>query len=543
MADRLAVDLDDVMRIAREHVALADTVSESLRQLKAGLALRGEPWGRDRPGQTFAKSYLPALAQLVDGLQTVTAGIRAQGENLAGAAQALVDQDVSGAATIENSPPSTTDSPSLSGAAEPDTTTPTAAQSLSAEPVAAQSPHPSTAGSLTPTVAGADAQPQSSAAVPKTTSPQPQPAPQVARPPSGNPPSQPPDRPPQPLDRTRAPTPSPWETPSRGVPTPRTTPPAPAAAVTEPMNLPASPTPPQGATVHPSPWSAPRGATAPGPGQPRPGGPAEEPESSPRGPHGKGKRDKPGQSSKKPGKSSAARIRSLSERHGVALSGFEAPDVDDAVRTEFAAALEDVLPLYPAIDLRAATIAELPDGRISASMWNWEPGRAGPHPYTARIMLAANAARDPRRLAERVRAAVADHELVAGSEQRPVYWAIVSELGHALDVAGGFRARQAAQRALLTDFLPTVSTADGRRTTLDSYRDWRRSGLSGRAFDGRRLHPGNALADAFTQVHLHGDNASAPARVLYRLLVGAADPEQRLPLVLSRHTPGRPISR
>ncbi|MGW4720308.1 hypothetical protein [Nocardia sp. NPDC004260] len=166
-------------------------------------------------------------------------------------------------------------------------------------------------------------------------------------------------------------------------------------------------------------------------------------------------------------------------------------------------------------------ISELPDGEVSTMMWNWTPEPDGPRLYTARIVLAAAAARDPQQLAHRVRRAVESNELVLGSEERPVYSTVVRELGRALDVAGGFRARQRAQRVLLAEFLLTAEKRKGLRAALDSYRIWR-SRLGGCAFYGRRLHPGLALAEAFTDVHLHGGVASAPARALHRLLVETA---------------------
>ncbi|MEU7768606.1 hypothetical protein AB0B25_26355 [Nocardia sp. NPDC049190] len=209
------------------------------------------------------------------------------------------------------------------------------------------------------------------------------------------------------------------------------------------------------------------------------------------------------------------------ERYGIEVSGFDDPDIDDDVVVEFATALDDVLPRYPAIDLRGVAICELRADEVSTATWNWTPAPDGPHPYTARIALASAVARDPLGLARRVRLAVESREFVSGSEERPVYSTIVRELARALDVAGCFRARRRAQSALLAHFLPSIGNRDGVRTALDSYREWR-SALSGYAFYGRRLHPGRCLAEAFTEVHLHGTSASAPAQVLHHLLVETA---------------------
>src|SRR5262249_17991446 len=67
----------------------------------------------------------------------------------------------------------------------------------------------------------------------------------------------------------------------------------------------------------------------------------------------------------------AARLaRKLTERHGVHVFGFDTAGVPENVLTEIVAAVDDVLPRYPEIDLRAIGIDELPDGELTRLEWD-----------------------------------------------------------------------------------------------------------------------------------------------------------------------------
>ncbi|MEU1998871.1 hypothetical protein ABZ511_30930 [Nocardia gamkensis] len=238
------------------------------------------------------------------------------------------------------------------------------------------------------------------------------------------------------------------------------------------------------------------------------------------------------------GESVAARLaRELAERHGVRAFGFDTPGVAVEVLTEIVAAVDDVLPRYPQIALRAIGIEELADGGTALLEWDSPdaardfdgapdqhlPGAAETLP-TARIVLALRAATDLRQLQQTVTTAEDAGLLAPGCARRPVYSSIVRELGRALDGAGRFRARDAARRALLTAYLPQLNPEDksSLNRTVSGFQEWR-SRLSGHSFDRGRFQPAAALAEAFTDVVLNATQAAPPAQVLHRLLVTTAN--------------------
>lgn len=253
------------------------------------------------------------------------------------------------------------------------------------------------------------------------------------------------------------------------------------------------------------------------------------------------KDEKPDRKVNASGESVAARLaRELAERHGVRAFGFDTPGVAVEVLTEIVAAVDDVLPRYPQIALRAIGIEELTDGGTALLEWDSVtapdaardfdgapdqhlPGAAETLP-TARIVLALRAATDPQQLQQTVTAADNAGLLAPGCARRPVYSSIVRELGRALDGAGRFRARGAARRALLTAYLPQLNPEDktSLNRTVSGFQEWR-SRLSGHSFDRGRFQPAAALAEAFTDVVLNATQAAPPAQVLHRLLVTTAN--------------------
>ncbi|MEU7633815.1 hypothetical protein AB0C34_28200 [Nocardia sp. NPDC049220] len=516
MPERLVLDPTEVVRLSRKYAVLADEAMELLWQLKVGLDSQGAPWGDDKPGRTFAETYLPALHQLLDGLHTVVRTVDMHGENLAGLAETIAVQDDTIAASVREVEDPISELPS-SGSVPSSvtaTTIPTSSGSVSstspaaehsANSVAAESAYP-----VSPTAFGH--------------------APQAAK---EQVPRFPSDRQPQPIRQPQPPT----QQPQSPTPQLQSQGPAPQSQQQSPQRRPrvtADRDRPSARTITAAGASAGTGASA-SPTMPRPSGPASlqrragvpaaDEAPPPRGGSGNTKpaSARPATSSRpKPDNDRPKIVRSVVERYGIEVSGFDNPDIDDDVVVEFAAALDDVLPRYPAIDLRGVAICELRRGEVSTATWNWTSTPDGPRHYTTRIVLAAAAARDRGGVTRRVRLAVESNQLVPGSEERPVYSTIVRELGRALDVAGGFRARRRVQSVLLAHYLPLAGKRDGLRAVLDSYREWR-GGLSGYSFYGQRLHPGRCLAEAFTDVHLHGASASAPARVLHHLLVQTAE--------------------
>lgn len=193
------------------------------------------------------------------------------------------------------------------------------------------------------------------------------------------------------------------------------------------------------------------------------------------------------------------------------MVGFDRPGLDPEVLLELAAAVDDVLTRHPYIDLREVAVAPC-GGETSQLEWGRADGATGPATFVHRIVLDSRIARDPRPFVEYVRGAVRSGLLARGSQTRPIYSTVVREFGHALDVMGLFRARAAVEPALIVEY----SRRDRSRIA-----EWRNE-MSGCSFHNNRLHPGMAMADAFTEVFLEGAAARPPARVLHDLLVATA---------------------
>ncbi|MGW1741087.1 hypothetical protein ACWCPQ_20020 [Nocardia sp. NPDC001965] len=227
----------------------------------------------------------------------------------------------------------------------------------------------------------------------------------------------------------------------------------------------------------------------------------------------------------------AARLaRELAERHDVRAFGFDTPGVPREVLMEMTAAVHDVLPRHPAIALAALGLAELADGttiRLDPEPSNQPAGSDADVDSIVgrplRITLAVRAAVEPAALERAVRSDAEAGLLAPGCTQRPVYSAVVRELGRALDAAGGFRARTATRHALVAAYLPLADrgATGSLARTVSGFGQWRAQ-LSG-GFRAGRFNPEAALAEAFTEVVLDVARASHPARTLHRLLVDSAN--------------------
>jgi hypothetical protein len=187
----------------------------------------------------------------------------------------------------------------------------------------------------------------------------------------------------------------------------------------------------------------------------------------------------------------------MAARHGLEVIGFETANVDAQTVREIASALDDLLAKYP-IPLRGIEITERRDNPNPRSIRD-RPSQTEPPADPALWIVLDRAALIPP--AGSVPGKVRWKGRRRGSAERPVYAALVREFAGALDIAGGFRARQEAMRALVAESL--------------------RGGGGGHGL----LDPGRALVEGFTEVVLRGERAGELAKVLHGALVKMARAE------------------
>ncbi|MBF6469834.1 WXG100 family type VII secretion target [Nocardia beijingensis] len=564
MDEKFSVDPDKLRDHAPRFDMIGADVAATVQKLRAALAGEGEPWGKDDAGRAFAESYVPEyqrtmtdLNSLVEALQQAGTDLRHLAENFEIQDQAVGRRIQNAATAFQNDPaghPLSVDAGPAHRLGLSATDVPTAAQSFAASPVptaavAAAAPRPPASAAAAP----ADRSPLSSAPPDRT------PGAPGNGPASDHRPGQAEGNPNGQHSAGQPGSPGPSVNPARQAEAALTRPAAGSrpsspwtkatAATSQTAAAQAAATQAAGkkaGAVGPStPWSnaaagRPPKVSAPDAGTPGspprvPGRPTARPDQ---------KDEKPDRKVNASAESVAARLaRELAERHGVRAFGFDTPGIAVEALTEIVAAVDDVLPRYPQITLRAIGIEELPDGETALLKWDSmtiseaaresdgacdSSGKRFPRAAeglsAARIVLAVRAATDPRYLQQTVAIAEDAGLLAQGCAQRPAYSTVVRELGRALDGAGGFRARAAAQRALLTAYLPQLNPEDkgSLRRTVSGFREWR-SQLHGHSFDRGRFRPATALAEAFTDVVLNATQAAPPAQVLHRLLVTTAN--------------------
>ncbi|MEU5764075.1 WXG100 family type VII secretion target [Nocardia sp. NPDC047648] len=558
MGEKFSVDPDKLRDHAPRFDQIGADVAATVRKLRTALAGEGEPWGKDDAGHAFAESYVPEYQRTMTDLNSLVEALQQAGTDLRHLAENFENQDRAIGQRIHNAADGIRNDPAVLPVRVEAGPTHRLDPSTADVPTSAVRP---IAGSPVPTTAvtaPAPRQPASTAGSPADRVP-------LSSAPPARTPGTPGDEPassqrpgqaegnPNGADHRG--------TEQPGLPGPSVNPAHRAdAALTRPPqdNRPSSPwtranaetrrTAASQAAATPSaakqsaapgsstPWSntagrPPRVSAPDTPGSPprMPGRPTARPDR---------KDEKADRKVNASGESVAARLaRELAERHGVRAFGFDTPGVAVEVLTEIVAAVDDVLPRYPQIALRAIGIEELADGGTALLEWDSPdaardfdgapdqhlPGAAETLP-TARIVLALRAATDPRQLQQTVTTAEDAGLLAPGCARRPVYSSIVRELGRALDGAGRFRARDAARRALLTAYLPQLNPEDksSLNRTVSGFQEWR-SRLSGHSFDRGRFQPAAALAEAFTDVVLNATQAAPPAQVLHRLLVTTAN--------------------
>ncbi|WP_280276752.1 WXG100 family type VII secretion target [Nocardia wallacei] len=548
MDKKLSVDPDRLLDDAPRFDSIGSDLAAVVRKLRAALSEEGEPWGNDDAGRAFAEAYVPEYKRTMDELNLLVEAVRQAGTDLRHLAENFDNQDRAIGRRIRAAgDPTRSDSPSLSASDHgalahrfgPSATVPVVAHQPAGTfvPPTATAPVPPTEQASTRTTS-ADRSPGSAST----------PARESSTPQDGYPSDQ------RPLGTDE-------NLPGRGIEQPSLPGPSAASAARADVVLPRAP---QGVLSSPwtkadvaerrsepadvakratttaasTPWSTATDraarvsvpdADAPGSPPRIPGRPVARTDQ---------KTERPTRTPGGSGGSVANRLaRDLAERHGVRAFGFDTPDVALEVLIEIIAAVDDVLPRYPQIPLRAIGIEELGGDEVAVLVWDSvtpprsspdSPEQSRPTPY---IAFAIRAATDPKQLEHTITAAEHAGLIAPGCAQRPVYSSIVRELGRTLDAVGHFRARAAAHRALLTAYLPGTSHADksSLQRTVSGFRAWR-SHLSDRSFDRGRFRPAAALAEAFTDVQLNDARATPPAQVLHQLLVTTANSATASPI-------------
>ncbi|WP_406277621.1 hypothetical protein OH799_08560 [Nocardia sp. NBC_00881] len=193
--------------------------------------------------------------------------------------------------------------------------------------------------------------------------------------------------------------------------------------------------------------------------------------------------------------------REMATRHSLEVIGFETASIDVHTVREIASALDDMLAKYP-IPLRGIEITERRDGTSSRPVRDRPSDAVRSEAPAVWIVLDGTALANPIppvwSVAGETRSGARRH----GPAERPVYTVIVREFARALDVAGGFRARQEAWRTLIAESL-----------------------RGGGSVDHSLLDPGRALVEGFTEVMLHGERAGELAKALHGALVKMARAE------------------
>ncbi|MGW1737713.1 hypothetical protein ACWCPQ_02785 [Nocardia sp. NPDC001965] len=556
MSEPLWLDPAEMRASAAQLDAVATELTEILAELIAIRIREGDSWGGDKPGETFASTYVPAAKQSLEGFENLVAGLRTMGSGIRDTADLFEQQDNQGGVQIRAANPAQPNT-TADGSAGPVDSVSAPATNHPTDPAgSAGQPWSSSAaggGSDAPTAGAAVRSPAGEATtsavsdhVPDTTS-----QPEQQQPGSGD--NAAPDSGPG-ADTNGEPPPSavppsvPTSTvPPSGTPVPTAAGPGAPAAPTRAGAAPSQPsansTPAvpvravqgNGAAAAPARTDSgpPRSgaATTPAPAEnpvpprvspPRtharpPGRPGQGDEEKNRTPAARGKQVSP-PAGPQPDAEAMRILREMAAAHGLVVAGFETTGIAEQTAQEIADAVDTVLPEY-SIPLHGIEISD--DGPPShVENRGVTPAAHSGHAPELWILLSRDSVADPGGFAGR--AGITTEPADTAPEQRPMYTTMLLELGRVLDLAGNLRARAEAQRALITEYLRiTGAQGDNLGRIVGGYRRWRAQ-LGDQCFDQQIFSPGRALAVAFATVELHGDSASAPAKVLHRLLVALA---------------------
>ncbi|MFB8281105.1 hypothetical protein [Nocardia colli] len=497
MSRSVRVDPATLRAFGREVDGMSADAARMLTELRSAIGQRGLCWGTDQPGKVFAQGYEPNCAGAIRELDELASALGRMSKIIADTADSFDQQDSAVTELIRGIEPA----PGATLATYPP------------QPLAAPgSPSPRIAASpvpASPIAASGDAgvaAPQPDSARSPADSPQTDTESPVG---PGPVPGQHPGTTPKAPDYRAGIGHSSGSAPvsSPGTPASATTAPGPAA---EPAP---SPTSSRAHSTHGNrsldplrragtPWSRPASdspsptthSTTEAPSAPRVPAPAH----------------KDRKATRIVGVTASRAGRAAAQEPQVRLIGGDSEVAID----EIASVIASLLRQYP-IPLRGIEIAGLGGGTHRSALAlhrdTWWDNTSGLWLILDRAMTIDSFAprSAPREVAE---------------DPSPMLVAAARGFGYALDLVGAFRARRHVQRVLLSEYL---RTADRRPESLGQavtgYRRWRRR-LSDHWFVGGVFDPGEALADGFAEVELHGNRAGAPARLLHRLLVAESVP-------------------
>lgn len=529
MDQSLYVDPYELRNTADKLRALAAETTRMVSELKAGLADEGECWGDDEPGKAIGESYVPALDNNMQGFENLIQNIEAMSSNLRATADNFETQDRDAGNDVRNPSPGSTyptypdlgypppNNPS-GQTTDPDRTSPGVppAQQYSKPPGSAS---PATAGTGTSAQQPARQQPANSPAGPGGDSGS---SPRNADPNSPGSDEAGDNQQQTPSQQATSGPGSPAAQPSASVPSTGTDRRARAGTTSAPSTRsPGDPNASGPATPGKSglPWSKKPGTGTPPEQQSpprvspprRPTAPKAPPEPKQR------KAEAPKPLPRPVTADEAMRILiAMADRHNLRIAGFETSGISTQTAREIAEAVDTVLAKY-ALPLHGIAVEDSDD---APSRVENRAQAAAPEPW---IVLDRRAVADPGVLSGRDRTSAQPVE----DERRPMHMTLLRELGSVVDLVGGFRARQTAQRALITEYL-RVTGAEGRRLrqVTDGYRHWRDQ-LTDYSFRNGVLDRGRALSDGFATVVQGGAEAPGPAKVLHRLLLTMARLDMR----------------
>ncbi|WP_280265979.1 hypothetical protein [Nocardia wallacei] len=529
MSDRLQLDTDRLREHGARLAELGDRVGRTHTELRDGLAYAEGCWGDDDLGVAFAEDFKPHADQLLANLRAMQESLHGTAGGMATAAQQVESQDRGAAGLITRSADSEpgVEQPPFSpgwptgGAGLPASVEPRAP--VGPRAAAAPVPPPDTVGRAQP---AGRAQPDGGQASSSVGQASPSPVGQRAPVQAPGDPRRPEGSPWRPEGGPRPSVVSPPATDRRGgersgsgrgpTPSPISAPAAAPNAARAPGSVaPHDPRRSVGAADGKTPWT----------GRPAAAGHSESPPSPPR--PGAVPRNAKGDKDRQEVRDRREPVeagllgwlaRTLAQRHGVTVVGFDLPGLREAAVREFAAAVDRVLTEYPMIALDVVRVADL--GEDATVRW-----ATGPRGYPAAgvehsITLDLHAACATDRAAEAPVPQPNSEGEPAG--ELPIYMETLREFGRALDFAGGGVARHKAQKALIAQYL---SLRAGRLDTLAAvvagYRQWRAE-LIGATGDSGGFDASRAVGAAFATVVRRGDKAGVQARTLYALLVDAA---------------------